>query len=103
MGSEGVSDGKLTILVGGEGSVSVIAGVSIDVAMVGTAADCVGCTVGLAGAHPAKAKTEINNRDNNDNGFIINDLSSYFTSLGIDIWLKCVGYICNHSCSHWIV
>ncbi|MDX9993405.1 MAG: hypothetical protein RBS68_15295 [Anaerolineales bacterium] len=71
MVGEGVLDGKLTISVGVEGSVSVVAGARIDVATVGTVADWVSCIVGLTGAHPAKARTRIKKRDNIDNGFII--------------------------------
>jgi hypothetical protein len=72
---EGVSVGKLTIPVGVDGSVSVLTGVRIEVAIVGTVANCVGCIVGLTGVHPARARTGIKKRDSKENGFIFKTFS----------------------------
>jgi len=65
MVAEGVVS-DLTISVGVDGSVSVIAGVSIEVGIVGAVA---------AGVHPAKAKAGIKKRDEKKNSFIIESFS----------------------------
>jgi hypothetical protein len=62
MVGEGVPVGALTISVRVNGSVSVIAGVNIEVGFVGAVA---------IGAHPAKAKAGIKKSNNKEDGFII--------------------------------
>jgi hypothetical protein len=52
---EGVFDGRLTISVGVAGLVTLMT---------------VGCIVGRTGIQPADARTGINKRANQDNGFI---------------------------------
>lgn len=68
MVGEGVLDGRVTIPVGVGDSVALMTGIRVDVGIVGAVAEGI---VGPAGEHAAKAKAKNKQRDNKDNGFII--------------------------------